>query len=237
MLITPGYTAKIQADTAHTIKNIGREKQALKYLWYNFSRFPQKYNNRNNPKAGRKNAWLSVEIQAGAGIPTEDYLNTYVASGFGLTIHLKKKLSLSFDLGYWRSTAEEVPDKFHDGHLKAFPLLASLQFFLSRQNRGNPYLFLGGGYIFCSFEMENIITIPEITIDQSVKNGPCLEGGLGIDVPLSRTLGVFAEAFYFYRKTSGITTITDLNFGKSTREFPLNLQAWIFQIGIKYFIK
>lgn len=85
--------------------------------------------------------------------------------------------------------------------------------------------------------MKDIITIPEITIDQSVKDGPCLQAGFGIDVPISRSFGVFAEAFYFYRKTSGITTITDFNFGKSTREFPVTLSAWIFQIGVKYFIE
>lgn len=180
---------------------------------------------------------LSFEVQGGAGIPIEDSLNTHLASGFGVSIPMEKRLSLSFDLGYWRSTVEEVPDKFHDGYLKAFPLLASLQFFLSRQNRINPYVFLGGGYIFCSFEMEDIITIPEITIDQSVKNGPCLLAGFGIDVPISRSFGVFTEAIYFYRKTKGITTIADLNFGTSTKEFPVTLSAWILQIGIKYFIE
>jgi outer membrane protein W len=180
---------------------------------------------------------LSFEVQGGAGIPAEESLNTHVVSGFGVTIPMEKRLSLSLDLGYWRSNVEEAPDKFHDGHLKAFPLLASLQFFLSRQNRVNPYVFLGGGYIFCSFEMEDIITIPEITIDQSVKSGSCLQAGFGIGVPISRSFGLFTEAIFFYRKTKGITTIADLNFGISTKEFPVNLSAWIFQIGIKYFIK
>jgi len=180
---------------------------------------------------------LSFEVQGGAGIPAEDYLNTHVVSGFGIAIPMEKRLSLSFDLGYWESPVKEVPTKFYDGHLKAFPLLASLQFFISHQNRINPYVFLGGGYIFSSFTMKDIITIPEITIDQSVKDGPCLQGGLGIDAPISRSFRVFTEAIYFYRKTKGITTITDLNFGTSTEEFPVTLSAWIFQIGIKYFIE
>jgi len=179
----------------------------------------------------------AVEVQAGIGIPSEDCLHTHVVSGFGITFPLKQRLFLSLDLGYWKSTVEEVPNKFYDGHLKAFPLLASLQFFLSRQKRVNPYAFLGAGYIFCSFEMEEIITIPEITIDQSVKNGLCFKAGLGIDVAISQSIRIFTEATYFHRKTMGITTISDLNFGTSTEEFPVKLHSWIFQIGIKYFLK
>jgi len=237
LLGTAGSTAKIQADTAHTIKNISRKNQAFKYLRYNCPRFSQKYTDKNDPKAGRKNARMSLEVQTGAGIPAEDYLDIHAVSGFGVTIPLKKRLSLCLDLGYWKSAVEEVPTKFYDGHLKAFPFLASLEFSLSRQNRINPYVFLGGGYIFSSFSMKDIITIPEITIDQSVKNGLCFRAGLGICIPISLSWGVFTEASYFYREATGITTITDLNFGTSTREFPVNFRAWIFQIGIKYFIQ
>ncbi len=237
MFSIPGSTAKTQPDSAYIIKNIGREKLALKYPWYNDQRFPQKYNDRNDSKAERKNARPSLEVQAGAGIPEEDYLNAHVVSRFGLNIPLKKRLSLSFDLGYWKILVKEVPAKFYDGHTRAFPFLASLQFSLLRRNRVNPYVFIGGGYIFSSFATKDIITIPEITVDQHVKNGPCLQGGLGIDLTILHSWRAFTEVAYFYRKTSGITTITDLNFGTSTREFPLNLQAWIFQIGIKYYIQ
>jgi hypothetical protein len=166
--------AKTPADTMHTIKNIVGGKQAPKYLRYNCPRFSRKSNDKNDPKAGRKNAQPSLEVWTGAGIPAEDYLDTCVVSGFGINIPLKERLSLSFDLGYWKSAVDEVPAKFYDGHLKAFPLLTSLQFFLSGQNRVNPYIYLGGGYIFTSYTMKDIITIPEISIDQSVKNGLCL---------------------------------------------------------------
>lgn len=179
----------------------------------------------------------NFEVQVGAGIPTEDYLHAHVISVFGITIPLKQRLSLSLDLGYWKSAVEEVPTKFYEGHLKAFPLLASLRFALSRQKIVNPYVFLGAGYVFCSFKMRDIITIPEITIDQSVKNGPCLRAGLGIDVAISQSFRIFTEAAYFHRKATGITTITDLNFGTSTKKFPVTLSSWILQIGIKYLIK
>jgi hypothetical protein len=180
---------------------------------------------------------IRIKVQAGAGIPTEDYLDTHIVSGLGFSISLEKRLSLSFDLGYWKSTIEQVPAKFYDGRLKAFPLLASLQLFLLRQNTVNPYVFLGCGHIFSSFAMQDIVTIPEITIDQDIKSGPIFQGGFGIDVHISRTLGVFAEAGSFRRKTTGVTTITDLNSGTMTQEFPINLNAWIFQIGIKCLIE
>ena len=199
--------------------------------------FSPGFNDANNQKAGGKTIHPSIEVRVGAGIPVEDYLHTHIFSGFGATIPLKRRLSLSLDLGYWRSTVEEIPDKFYDGHLKAFPLLASFQFFFSRHERINPYIFIGGGYIFCSFTMQDIITIPEITIDQTVKSGPCVDAGIGIDVIVSHSFGIRAEATHFFRKTTGITTITDINFGTSTREFPVNLNAWIFRIGIRYSIE
>jgi len=237
MLSTAVSAAKTQADTAHTIKNISGGKQDSKYLRYDDSRLPKKYNDKNDPITEEKNSHLSIEVRTGAGIPVENYFDSRIVSGFGLTIPLKKRLSFSLDLGYWKSGVEEVPAKFYDGHLKAFPLLASLQFSLLNQNKVRPYAFFSAGYMFCTFEMENIITIPEITIEQKVKSGPCLGAGLGVDVAVSRSFGMLAEATYFYRKAQGITTITDLNFGTSTREFPVNLHAWTFQIGIKYFIK
>ena len=180
---------------------------------------------------------VGIKAHGGAGVPTEDYLGTHIAAGFGITIPLERRLSLSLDLGYWESTLEEVPTKFYAGRLKAFPLLASLQFFPLCHKRFNPYVFLGGGDVFCSFALKNLITIPEITIDQDIKNGPFFQGGLGVDIAISRAFGVFAEAVSFHRKTTGITTITDLNRGTDTQEFRLNLQAWILQIGVKYAIE
>jgi hypothetical protein len=237
MLSIPGSSAINQADTMYIPKNINGGKPAIDHLKFNFPKFYGKFSEKNDPKARRKNARPSLEVQAGAGIPEEDCLNTHVASGFGLTIPLKKRLSLSIDLRYCKIPVKEVPTKFYDGHIRAYSFLASLQFSLLRQNRVNPYVLIGGGYIFSSFTMKDIITIPEITIDQSVKNGFCLQGGLGIDLTILHSWRVFTEVAYFYRKTSGITTITDLNFVTSTRKFPVNLQAWIFQIGIKYFVK
>jgi hypothetical protein len=187
--------------------------------------------------ATQTNARLSLEIHAGAGFPTEDYLDTHVVSGFGITFPLKQRLFLSLDLGYWEEAVEENPDKFYEGRLKSIPFLASFRFFFARQKRVNPYAFLGAGYVFCFFEMEDIITIPEITIDQSVKNGPCFQVGIGIDVPISRSFGVFTEAAYFHRKSTVITMISDLNFGTSIEEFPVKHHSWIIQIGFKYFVK
>jgi hypothetical protein len=237
MLSIPGSSAINQADTMYIPKNINGGKPAIDHLKFDFPKFSRKFNDKNNPNKDGKNSHPSIEVLTGVGVPTEDYFDAHIVSGFGLTIPLKKRLSLSLDLGFWKSGVEEVPTKFFDGHLKAFPLLASLQFSLSRQKSINPHVFLGGGYIFCSFTMQDIITIPEITIDQNIKNGPFFQVGLGIDVAISQAFGVFTEVIYFHRKTTGITTITDLNFGTSTKEFPVNLKAWIFQIGIKYFIQ
>ncbi|MGB7295069.1 MAG: hypothetical protein WBC70_05715 [Candidatus Aminicenantales bacterium] len=180
---------------------------------------------------------LEIKIQAVAGVPTKEYLDTCVGTGFGFAIPLERGLSLSFDAGCWKSNLGEAPAPFYDGRLRAFPLSASLYFFPLCQKAINPCVFLGGSYVFSSFTMQDIITIPEITIDQSIKNGLCFRAGFGIDARISRVLGIFMETGYFYRETKGIATIADLNFGTSTQEIPLDLSALIFQIGIKYFIE
>jgi hypothetical protein len=181
-------------------------------------------------------AKLSVEMHAGARFPTEDYPKTHVVLGFGIAFPLKQKLFLTLDLGYGIGAVEDNPDKFYDGRLKSFPFLASFQYFFARDKRVNPYVSLGAGYVFNSFDMKDIITIPEITIEQSIKNRPCFQVGIGIDAPLSRSSGVFTEVVYFYNKSTGTTKISDINFGTSIEEFPVKLQSWIFQIGIRYVV-
>jgi len=179
----------------------------------------------------------SVRVQSGAGIPVQEYVNIHLVSGLGITVPLRQRLALSLDLGYWTSPVDEVLKKFYEGQLKAFPLTASLRFIFSHQKRANPYVFAGAGYVFCSFETGGIITIPEITIDQSVKNSLCLQAGLGIDFPISRSAGFFAETGYFHRKTTGITTIVDLNSGTTTEEFSANLSSWTFQVGFRHILE
>jgi hypothetical protein len=187
--------------------------------------------------ASQANAKLSFKIHAGAGFPAEDYLDTHIATGFGITFLLKQRLLFSLDVGYWNVTVEGVPNKFYDGRHKSIPLFASFQYFFTHEKKVNPYAFLGPGYIFSFFEMEDIITIPEITIDQRIKNGLCFQVGIGIDVPISRSFRGFTETAYFHRESTGITKISDLNFGIITEEFPVKLHSWIFRIGVKYFVK
>lgn len=186
--------------------------------------------------AAQTNAKLSLDIQTGARFPTEDYLKTHVVLGFGIAFPLKQRLYISLDLGYWNGPVEDNPDKFYDGRFKSFPFLVSLQYFFVRQKRVNPYVLLGAGYVINSFDMKDIITIPEITIEQSIKNRPCFQVGIGIDAPLSRSFGLFTEAAYFYNRSTGITKISDLNFGTSIEEYPVKLQSWTFQIGIRYVV-
>jgi hypothetical protein len=237
VLSTADSAAIIQADAAFIIKDIGGRKQGFQHLTIHDLRIPRYLNVTNDPRAGRENARPSMDVRAGAGIPAEDYLDSHIVAGFGMTIPLKKKLSFSLDFGYQHCAVKEVSGKFYEGRLHTFPLMASLRFSLSPSKGFDPYVFLGAGYIFTSFSMKGIITIPEIAIEQSVKNGLCLRVGLGIGIPISPSWGVFTEAAYFYREATGITKITDLNFGTRSEEFPVNLHAWIFQIGIKYVIQ
>jgi len=84
--------------------------------------------------------------------------------------------------------------------------------------------------------MDNLVTIPEITLSQKVENNLGGQLGAGIQIKMSKRLFFNLDASYFYGKVSATTTIQDLNFGTTTEDFSLLFSAFIFQLGIKYFI-
>jgi len=180
---------------------------------------------------------LSFQAKLGFVSPSENYIHSSLTGGLGIALPIKGNVSFSLDLGFWKSSVDEKPNKFYKGKMTLIPVLGSLRYYLLPDKAINPFIFIGTGYVFAHFKMENIITIPEITISQTVENGLCLHAGAGTVIRISESLGMTAEGFYFHRKTTGTTTISDLNFGMSSKNFSVRLNAFIFQIGMKYFFK
>jgi len=178
---------------------------------------------------------LSFHANPGAASPQENNIHSAFESGFGFSLSLMKRIFLDLNFGHWRSSVEEREGSLMNGELSVTPFFFSLQFKLMEGKRINPYLFIGANLVFTKFEIGEYIKIPEVTINQKVKNGLGLHFGGGADFSLTDQLALFAEGIYLARKAKAETIITDMNFGFSTEEFTINLDSLIFQMGIKYF--
>jgi len=179
---------------------------------------------------------LSFYAKIGIASPTEDHIHSSLSEAFGLALHIDNKISISIDLNLLRSPVDEKPHNMFSGKMTLTPLLISLKYSLALDNRIYPYTIIGGGYVFTHFRMDDLITIPEITISQNVMGGLCFYTGLGALVKISKSFGLIAEGVYLFRKSKGVTTITDMNFGTSSEEFSVRLHTTLFQVGIVYFV-
>lgn len=179
---------------------------------------------------------MRIHGNLGLSSPREKNLDSGVWSGFGFSIPLKKKIYLSFDFGAWKSQTSAEPGGLQEGSLSVSPFFVSLQYFLTSDRTINPFLFIGGGYIFTSFRMKDVFTIPEITLSQKVDSSPGSQVGFGIQSKISKQIYFAVDVTYLYSKTSATTTIQDLNFGLSKEDFPLILSTLIFKLGIKFLI-
>ncbi|NIM90093.1 MAG: hypothetical protein GTO17_04010 [Candidatus Aminicenantes bacterium] len=178
-----------------------------------------------------------ANFHANPGVAIPEYKSILLAfeSGFGFSIPLTKKIFLSINFSHWKSRVKEKEGGLLNGKLSITPFFLSLQFKLREKSQINPYLFLGANLVVTKFKIGEYITIPEVTLNQKVRNGPGLHFGTGSDFSLTENLALFAEGIYLIRKAEAEKTITDMNFGVSTEEFSVSLDSLIFQIGIKYF--
>lgn len=175
---------------------------------------------------------LSIHAKIGAASPVEEHIHSSLSGAFGLALHFDNKISVSLDLGSWKSPVDEKSKRMFKGNMTLTPLLISFRYFLTLDNRIYPYPIIGGGYVFTHFRMDDVITIPEITISQEVASGLCLHVGLGALVKITKSFGLLAEGVYCSRKSKGVTTISDMNFGSSSEEFSVRLHTVFFQVGI-----
>jgi len=185
---------------------------------------------------GQEETNMRIHFNLGLSSPSEQNLARGVWSSFGFSVPIEKKIHLSFNFGAWKSQTSVKPGGLQDGSLSVSPFFVSLLYFLTSDRTINPFVFIGGGYIFTSFRMENIVTIPEITLSQKVENSPGGQLGAGIQMKMSKRIFISVDASYTYSKASATTIIQDLNFGTTTEDFSLILSALIFQVGIKFFI-
>lgn len=179
----------------------------------------------------------NANFHANPGVAVPKYKNIRSAfeSGFGFSLPLGKRIFLSINFSHWKSKVKEKEASLLNGELSITPFFLSLQFKLRERSQINPYVFLGANLVVTKFEIGEYITIPEVSLNQKVRNGPGLHLGTGSEFSFNENLALFAEGIYLVRKAEAETTINDMNFGVSTEEFSVSLDSLIFQIGIKYF--
>lgn len=188
--------------------------------------------------AGLSSVWgerFSFQANGGIAFPTEENMKSGVESGFGFAFPLHKKIMVSFNFGFWKSKVKGEAGKLLDGKLSVTPFLASIQYSLFENKVYVPYVFAGASLVFSNFR-EEYLSIPEVTINQKVENGPGVQAGFGGQLHLSKKLALFAEVLYLYREARGITTISDMNLGVSEKEFSLNMSAYLLWLGIKFYL-
>lgn len=179
---------------------------------------------------------LSFHVHGGMALPQEGNIESGFETGFGFSYSIDKKISLTFDFSYWRSDVSKDHPDLYDGELSVTPFLVSLQYSLLEEAAVIPYIFAGTGFIFSNFEIGDIITIPEISINQKVENGISFYCGAGGRIKFTSNLALLTEITYLFRDATGETTITDMNFGVSKEGFSIDMSSLVLRVGIKYFI-
>lgn len=186
---------------------------------------------------GQEETGIHMHGSVGLSLMSENRFGSGFWSGFGFSVPMRKDVFLDFNFGAWKSQVGGQPDGLRDGTLTVNPFFVSLQYVTGEGRRWMcPYFFIGGGYIFTHFRMEDINTIPEITLSQKVDSAPGGQAGVGIQVKVSKRIFLNADVSYLFSKTSGTTTIQDLNFETRAEDFSFLLSAFIFQCGIKLLI-
>lgn len=176
----------------------------------------------------------NLRIYGGISLPQEGQIKSGLSSGFGFSLPLTKSFLFQLDFGYWKCQVESRPGRLYEGELFFAPLLFSFHFIARISGILKPYVFIGSGYAFNHFKMGSYVSIPEVTIDQSIQNGFLIQGGAGMALSMAKRLDAFFELDYLYREGKGKTTFSDMNLGIFQEEFSLNLSSLGVKIGIKY---
>lgn len=177
---------------------------------------------------------LSFHAGVGMAFPAEKTIHSALETGFGFCMRLNRSLAVSLDFSYWKSNVKEKQGKLFSGELAVSPFSLSLHCTIFPQRALTPYLSCGAGFIFTNFKLGEYFSIPEVTISQKVKNGLSAHAGGGIRLRVANRLGLFSEITYILRKTSGETTINDMNFGRSSENFSVDMSTALLKLGISY---
>jgi hypothetical protein len=170
--------------------------------------------------ASRRTA--SVEAFAGGMFPFRGALGRAATTGFGVTWPLadNTRVGVHFIRSVLSSGGD--PGGLLPGKLTLTPFLVFIRQDLRLGGRWAVHLSGGGGFVFATLR-EDVVTIPEVTISQRLPNSPALHLAARVSFALAESLSVFIQGGAVHCRTTGTTTVRDMNFGVSGSEFKANL--------------
>lgn len=176
-----------------------------------------------------------IHASVGYAWPRQNNLESALVSSLGLDFQLRRNWRLVLDFSFARYQVNFEPQGLMEGTLVSTPFWIRLQYIFS-QGLISPYLGGGVGYVFNRFQMEEMVTIPEVTISQKVDDDWGFVAGAGVEWRLrGKQVTVFGEANYISCAPPGVTSINDMNFGRREERFSVDLNSWQLKFGIRYF--
>lgn len=182
-----------------------------------------------NVAAERRTA--SVEAFAGGMFPLRDALGRAATTGFGVTWPLARNTRVGVHFLHASLSSEGESDGLLPGRLTLTPFLVFIRQDIPLGGRWTVHLSGGGGFVFASLR-EEVITIPEVTISQHLPNSPALTLAGRISFSPTESLSLFIQGGAVHNRTTGTTTVRDMNFGASGSDFKANLGSTLALGGL-----
>jgi opacity protein-like surface antigen len=176
---------------------------------------------------------FALHLQGGVAGHEENNLKTGLVSGFGLSIPISERFAVTAELDYWAARSRSSFRKLYNGQLIVAPILLTLQYEFRPNAYFAPYAVVGGGFIYSKFRIGSLITIPEVSIDQTVRSGWAAELGVGARFWISDFWSFFSEIDYLIRTAPAQTIVRDLNSGISKDDIWVNLHVVLLKFGLR----
>ena len=165
-----------------------------------------------------------LEAFGGMIFPVPETLDRGLVTGFGFTWPLARYTRVGVHFLYASISSRGEADGLLEGRLTLTPFLVFLRQDIALGSRLAFHLAGGGGILFARLR-EDVITIPEVTISQHLPNSAALHASARLSLSLTDSLALFVQGGYLFCRTTGTTTIRDMNLGVSGQEFTADLSS------------
>lgn len=176
---------------------------------------------------------FGIHVQGGYAFPEENKHRGGPETGFGIFLPVAGRMSVSFEFMRWTVRSLGSPGKLYAGRIEISPIAASVRLEFLRNQFFFPYGFAGAAFVFTRFEIGPVVSIPEVKIDQKIKDGWAPYLGIGARLALTRTLSFTSEVAYLARTAAAQTIAADMNLGVSTEDFTANLRTVFLKFGFQ----
>ena len=180
---------------------------------------------------------IAFSFQGGGAGHEENNLHVGLATGFGMTVPLTSRLAATVEIDHWATESRSSFRKLYNGRLALTPFMLGLRYEFAGNGYFVPYAVAGGGYIGTRFRIGSVVTLPSVTIEQTVRSGWAGYLGFGASWRLSALWEFFSEINYIIRTAPARTVVRDLDFGViTTDEIWVNLRVVYWKFGVRLLI-